>query len=232
MTNTTKLLFPAPRITTVPTTGDDLFPVRRIFCIGKNYADHIKEMGGALGETQSVFFMKPTDSVICPTAKAPNVAYPPATTDLHYEAEIVLALGSGGRNISEADAMNHVYGVALGCDMTRRDLQFVARDSGAPWDLAKAFDESAVMGSIKPGNDLPADLSFALSVNVEQRQHTNVGKMMLSAPAIIAKLSQFFELKAGDLVYTGTPEGVGPLVRGDEVEITGDGLPSLAFTVA
>lgn len=225
----TDYTFPPASPAIVSTTDGRHFPVRRIFCVGKNYADHVKEMGGAPGDTPPVFFTKPADAVICPTADRPGVPFPPATQNLHYEAELVLALKSGGEKITEAAAAQHVFGLALGCDLTRRDLQKQAKDAGNPWDIAKGFDHSAVMGPIVPDLPLNNDLGFTLSVNGEEKQRGVAGDMIFSAPRIIADLSNLFELKAGDLIYTGTTEGVGPLVTGDRIEITSEALPTLTF---
>ncbi|NHK29359.1 fumarylacetoacetate hydrolase family protein [Parvularcula flava] len=195
----------------VPVTGDGLFPVRRIFCVGKNYADHQAEMGDAKG-TPPVFFTKPADAV-CPGGDIP---FPLATENLHYEAELVVALGED----------RSVYGYAVGCDLTRRDLQAVAKKAGAPWDTAKAFDNSAVIGSVTPvaacGNLNEA--AIRLSVNGEARQDGSLSQMIWSVAEIIDKLSGYFDLKPGDLIYTGTPAGVGPIGVGDEVSISIDGL--------
>lgn len=216
----------------VPTTDGHLYPVRRIFLIGKNYADHVREMGDDPAKTPPVFFTKPADAVIAPTEEAPDVPFAPATDDLHYEGELVLALKEGGRNIPAEDAEAKIYGAALGCDLTRRDLQKAARDKGGPWDMAKGFDHSAVIGPILPGAHLNDAIRLALSVNGDERQGAALRSMIWSPAAIIAKLSTLVELQAGDLVYTGTPEGVGPLQRGDQVTVTADGLPPLHFTMA
>ncbi|MEM9422674.1 MAG: fumarylacetoacetate hydrolase family protein, partial [Pseudomonadota bacterium] len=178
--------FSPPQIAVVPTTDGMQFPVRRIFCIGKNYADHVREMGGTPETTPPVFFTKSADAVICPTGDSPWVDYPPATNNLHYEAEIVLALKSGGRDIQEVEAMTHVYGMAMGCDLTRRDLQALAREKRGPWDVAKAFDQGAVISPIQPGNTLGGDVAFSLSVNGQTRQQTIVAKMIYPAPRIVA----------------------------------------------
>lgn len=220
------------RVPSVPVHGGGIFPVRRIFCIGKNYADHVREMGGDAGTTPPVFFTKPADAVICPSAAAPHVHYPSRTANLHFEAELVLALGAGGRDVPEAGAEALVFGLALGCDLTRRDLQAEAKKAGNPWDTAKAFDESAVIGPIMAGVRPRPGLGFRLSVNDTQRQAATVDGMIFSPARIIAELSTFFALRAGDLIYTGTPEGVGPLVRGDRVRIESDELPPLSFAVA
>lgn len=228
----TDFVFPPHPVTTVPTITGALFPVRRVFCIGQNYADHVKEMGGTPGEKPPVFFTKPADAVVCPTAENSQVAYPPATDNLHFEAEIVVALGGGGRDLTQAQAADLIYGAALGCDLTRRDLQAAAKEKGAPWDTAKAFDQGAVVGPLTPGARLDPDVRFSLSVNDVVRQETQVDAMIYSIPRIIAALSALFELKAGDLIFTGTPEGVGATVPTDRLSITGDGLAPLSFEMA
>ncbi len=225
----TELVFEAAPVTTVPTTDGQLFPVRRIFCVGKNYADHVREMGNDPADTPPVFFTKPADAIVCPTAMDPYVDYPPETHDLHYEGELVLALSSGGRDIPLAHTMRCLYGVALGSDQTRRDIQAIAREKRGPWDLAKGFDQSAVMGTIKPSHTLDEEMSFRLSVNGEEKQRGVVRNMIFSPADIISLLSRQVELKAGDLVYSGTPEGVGRINPGDKVSLRGDGLPDLDF---
>jgi fumarylpyruvate hydrolase len=223
---------PPPATPAVPVLGGGLFPVRRIFCIGKNYADHVKEMGGDPADTPPVFFTKPADAVICPSDASPAVAMPPRTQNLHYEGEIVLALSSGGRDLDEDAARRAVFGCALGCDLTRRDLQHAAKEKGAPWDMAKGFDESAVMGPITRGHALGDDDALRLLVNDELRQQATVGEMIFPPARIISELSTYVTLAPGDLVYTGTPKGVGALVPGDRVRIELDGLEPLSFRMA
>ena len=219
-------------IPTVPVTDGRSFPVRRIFCIGKNYADHVREMGGSPDDTPPVFFTKPGDAVITPTEDHPDVAYPPRSSNLHYEGELVMALKSGGKNIAEADALSHVYGLALGCDMTCRDLQAAAKDKGGPWDTAKAFDQSAVIGEIVPGLVPTPDMTYTLSLEGVEKQSAKLSDMIFPPARIIAELSTFFELKAGDLIYTGTPEGVGEVKPGQRIDIEASGLPKLSFVMA
>lgn len=218
---------PAQPAVSVTTGG--LFPVRRIFCVGRNYADHVKEMGGDPKKSDPVFFTKPGDAV----HPGGDMPFPPATSDLHYEGELVVALKSGGRNIDAASALDHVFGYAAGCDLTRRDLQHAAKDKGAPWDTAKALDNGAVIGPIVPvaeAGDISA-AALSLIVNGEVRQSAPFSLMIWTLEEIVASLSTFFELKAGDLIYTGTPEGVGPLAEGDVCEVTVTGLPPVAFTM-
>jgi fumarylpyruvate hydrolase len=205
-----------------------VFPIRRIFCVGRNYADHVKEMGGEKGEP--VFFTKPADAIVANGAAIP---YALNTSNLHYEAELVLALSKGGTHIAEADARSHIYGYAVGCDITRRDRQAEAKQAGAPWDVAKAFDQSAPLSPIMPAAECGhvARGRIWLSVNEETRQDADISQMIWSVPEIIAHLSRSFELQPGDLIFTGTPAGVGPLGPGDRVAAGVDGLAELRFSV-
>jgi fumarylpyruvate hydrolase len=223
-----------PRTVTVPVAGGGLFPVRRIFCIGRNYGDHVREMGGDPKTDPPVFFTKPADAVVAGGAPVP---YPPATENLHFEGELVIALGRGGANLKtreEAGAL--IFGHACGCDLTRRDLQAAAKKSGGPWDAAKGFDNSAPIGIIAPtANTPPEELNEArliLSVNGEEKQNARLDSMIWDMPEIIMALSGLFELAPGDLIFTGTPDGVGPLHRGDAVTVTIDPLPPLHFAIA
>lgn len=216
-----------PEQASVPVAGGERFPVRRIFCIGRNYAEHIKEMGGDPKSAPPVFFTKPADAVVESGATIP---YPPATESLHYEGELVVALGAGGTNINARDALSLVFGYAAGCDLTRRDHQAAARKFGGPWDTAKAFDRSAPVGVLVQAGDANIDgARISLSVNGETRQDSALSSMIWSVPEIIAALSEQFELKPGDLIFTGTPNGVGPLVVGDKVEVRVGDLPALQF---
>ncbi len=226
-------VFEAPRRPTAEVLGGGEFPVRRIFCIGKNYVDHVREMGGDPKSDPPVFFTKPADAIV-PTGSA--IPYPPSTANFHYEGELVIALKSGGRDLKtreEAGAL--IYGQAAGCDLTRRDLQAAAKKAGAPWDTAKAFDYSAPIGPIARIEDFPPDLfddaRLILAVNGVEKQNASLRSMIWNVPEIIIALSRLFELKAGDLIFTGTPEGVGPLARGDRVEVSIGPLPSLEFAI-
>ena len=216
----------------VSVKGGGLFPVRRIFCIGRNYADHVREMGGDPKDTPPVFFTKPADAVVPDNATIP---YPSKTEDFHYEGELVVALGEGGSSISSPEAAGAlIFGYAAGCDLTRRDHQAAAKDKGGPWDTAKGFDHSAPVGQITPlaeAGDL-AGARLQTFVNSEPRQEAALANMIWSVPEIIIALSEQFELKAGDLIFTGTPEGVGPLNRGDKVEVKVADNLSLAFSIA
>jgi fumarylpyruvate hydrolase len=205
------------------------FPVHRIYCVGRNYADHAREMGTDPRTEPPVFFTKPPDAV---TATDAEVPYPPRTASFHHEIELVVAIGRAGSRITAADALNHVFGYAAGIDLTRRDLQQAARKRGEPWDVGKAFDFSAPVGAIRPvAQGHVARARMWLKVNNEIRQQADVGDMIWSVPEIIAALSDLFELQAGDLIYTGTPAGVGALQPGDRVEGGIEGLESIRNTI-
>lgn len=214
-------VFAAPPQAVVPVDGtSDLFPVHRIYCVGRNYADHAKEMGFSEREAP-FFFCKPPDAALpVPFGTVGELPYPGETDNLHHEVELVVAIGKSGSNISAADAPKHVYGYAVGLDMTRRDLQFSMRDKGRPWDVAKGFDYSAPISPIKSvgmtGEIVSAQIW--LNVNGERRQASNTAKLIWSVNETIEHLSKFFELCPGDLIYTGTPEGVGAVKRGDELD--------------
>lgn len=207
----------------------DRFPVRRIFCVGRNYAAHAREMGNDDREPP-FFFTKPADAVV---ASGSSVPYPLRTSNFHHEAELVVALGSGGTNVPVAKANSLVYGYAVGIDLTRRDLQSEAKDSGKPWDTSKGFDRSAPIGAIRPvsAGGILERARIWLSVNGKIRQDANIAEMTWKVPEIIAELSTLFEVAAGDLIYTGTPAGVGPLVRGDAVEVGIDGLDPASIRI-
>lgn len=213
-----------PAITAVPVAGGGLFPVRRVFCVGRNYAEHTREMGGDPDREEPFFFTKPADALLISGADMP---YPPRTSDLHHEMELVVAIGTGGSDIPEAEALAHVYGYAAGLDMTRRDLQAVAKKTGKPWDMAKGFDFSAPIGEIVPASQAghPTAGKIELVVNGVPRQSSDLAKMIWNVPETIAYLSGLVTLAPGDLIFTGTPEGVAAAVRGDvlEGEIAGIG---------
>lgn len=194
--------------------GPQRFPIRRVFCIGRNYAEHAKEMGAAVEPGRPMFFCKPADAVV---ADGADVPYPSATSELHHEVEMVLALGAGGRDVPVERAASLVWGVGVGLDLTRRDLQAQAKAKGHPWDVAKAFDHSAPVSALhRLDGALPGpDTELRLSVNGALRQHTRLGEMIHDVPHILAALSTLFELRPGDLVFTGTPAGVAALERGD-----------------
>jgi fumarylpyruvate hydrolase len=220
---------PSPR-PAVAVAGGGLFPVRRIFCVGRNYADHVKEMFGDPKTTPPVFFTKPADAVV---ASGATIPYPTITKDFHYEGELVVALKAGGSNISPHDTVEAmIFGYAAGCDLTRRDIQAASKKAGTPWDAAKGFDNSAAIGEITPATKGLLDgARLTLSVNGAKRQDEALASMIWSIPEIIATLSKEFELKAGDLIFTGTPAGVGPLKPGDEVEVRVGKLAPLMFSI-
>ena len=200
----------------VPIARGGLFAVRRIYCVGRNYAEHIREMGNDERDPP-FFFTKPADALVVGGADTP---YPGQTADFHHEIELVVAIGKDGQDIAEADALDHVYGYAVGLDMTRRDLQAVAKKAGRPWDMAKGFDHSAPIGSIEPVSNIghPGTGAITLNVNGAERQRGDLGEQIWSVAATIGYLSRFVTLKAGDLIMTGTPAGVGAVVRGDVLE--------------
>jgi fumarylpyruvate hydrolase len=218
-----------PPLATIPVAGGGLFPVRRIFCVGRNYAEHAREMGHDPDRELPFFFTKPADSVVTGGADMP---YPTMTKDLHHEMELVVALGSGGSDITEADAMSHVWGYAAGLDMTRRDMQGEAKKAGRPWDMAKGFDQSAPIGLLAPAIDIdPSHGLIELKVNGKVRQTSDLSKLIWSIPEVIAFLSKLVKLKAGDLIFTGTPEGVAACVRGDVLEGTVEGVGTVKTTI-
>ena len=190
------------------------FPVHRIYCIGRNYADHAKEMGATVERTQPMFFMKPADAIV---TDGVDVPYPSATRDLHHEVEMVVALGVGGRDITVQSALDCVFGYGVGLDLTRRDLQAAAKAKGHPWDVAKGFDHSAPVSTIHPVAAIghPSHCALTLTVNGEMRQRSDIDQMILSVAEIIHELSKLWTLVPGDLIFTGTPAGVAALVRDD-----------------
>jgi len=219
----------APPRPALPVAGDDrCFPVRRIWCVAKNYADHAREMGADPARQPPRFFAKPGDAVVPPGEPVP---YPPATAELHHEVELVLALGRGGSSVDEAGALALVIGCAVGLDLTRRDLQREAKAAGAPWDLSKGFDRSAPCSALNLGPP-PARGGVSLAVNGELRQRGNLGEMIWSPAEIISRLSRYVTLAAGDLIFTGTPGGVGPLEVGDRVQAEVAGVGRLELTIA
>ena len=220
-----------PAIPSVAVAGSRArFPVRRIFCVGRNYAAHAREMGKDPDREPPFFFTKPADAVVDDNA---TIAYPPLTEKLHHEAELVAAIASGGIDIDERDALGHVWGYAIGNELTRRDLQLAARELGRPWDWGKAFDRSAVCGPVHPVAAVGhlERGSIRLSVNAETRQDADLADMIWSLPEQIAILSRSVELKAGDLIYSGTPAGVGALLPGDVCRVEIDGLGQITTTI-
>ena len=216
----------------VPVAGSqDSFPVRRVYCVGRNYAAHAREMGFDPDREPPFFFCKPADAVV-PVADGATLSlpYPPETSNLHYEIELVAAIGKGGANIPVDDALAHVWGYAVGLDMTRRDLQMKMREAGRPWELGKAFDQSAPIGPLHPTQSVSGieQAGIWLQVNGTDKQRSDIGKLIWSVAETIAYLSRYFRLEAGDLIYTGTPEGVGPVVRGDRSGGGVDGLGTIS----
>lgn len=219
-----------PRQVTLPVRGSDaLFPVRRIYCIGRNYADHAIEMGHDPNKEPPFFFQKNTQNV----DTSGQFPYPTQTNDVHFEMELVVALKSGGANISEAQALDHVFGYGLGLDMTRRDLQGEAKKLGRPWEVGKAFERSAPMSALVKASEV-GHLNqgrIALTVNGKERQVGNLNQMIWKVPEMIAYLSRFYDIAAGDLIMSGTPAGVGAIVRGDVMVGDIEGLGSFTVTV-
>lgn len=220
----TVIPIPAPAL--VPTSDGRWFPVRRIFCVGRNYAEHAREMGADPDREAPFFFTKPADAVVIDGAPTP---YPSRTQDLHHEVELVVAIGTGGSEIAVAGALEHVWGYAVGIDMTRRDLQAEAKNSRRPWDMAKGFDCSAPIGSLHPAAAIghPPKGEILLQVNGEVRQRADISDLIWSVAEVIAELSTLVRLEAGDLIYTGTPAGVGAVGRGDVLYASIAGLGSL-----
>ena len=219
----------------IPIVGsDEVFPVRRIYCIGRNYAAHAREMGSDPTREPPFFFQKPTDAIqYVPHPTVADHPYPPLTKNYHYEAELVAALHKGGRNIPVEKALEHVYGYAVGLDMTRRDLQRAMGDQKKPWEIGKSFDLSAPIGAIHKVAQTGHFTAGAiwLKVNGVTKQSANLSQMIWSVAEQIAKLSEAFELFPGDIIYSGTPENVGPVVKGDVIEMHIDGLPNLSVRI-
>jgi fumarylpyruvate hydrolase len=220
-------VFPPGLTPSVAIAGSDQrFPVHRIYCIGRNYAEHAKEMGMAVDRATPVFFCKPADAVVADRSQIP---FPPATADLHHEVEMVVALQSGGFDIAPAAAARHIFGYGVGLDLTRRDLQAAAKSKGLPWDTAKAFDHSAPLSALRRAAEVghPRHAQLSLEVNGSVRQDSDIGAMIFSVPEIIHELSLLFELQAGDLIFTGTPAGVAALQSGDRFVARLEGIAEL-----
>lgn len=226
-----RFVFEAPPVASVAVLGADArFPVRRIFCVGRNYADHVREMGADPKSEPPVFFTKPADAVV---ESGATIAYAAGTSNLHHEVELVVALHKGGVAIGADAALEHVWGYGVGVDLTRRDLQAQAKKGGAPWDSAKAFDQSAPIGALTPvtaSGHLTRGRIW-LDVNGETRQSSDIAEMIWGVPEIIEHLSRLWRLAPGDLIFTGTPSGVGPLLVGDAVSGGIDGLAPLEFVI-
>ncbi|WP_297108034.1 fumarylacetoacetate hydrolase family protein [uncultured Devosia sp.] len=220
----------APEPVLVPVQGGGFFPVRRVYCVGRNYAEHAREMGHDSREPP-FFFDKPADAVVIDGAP---MAYPPQTGDLHHEIELVVAIGKDGAAIGEHAALEHVFGYAAGLDMTRRDVQAAAKKAGRPWTMAKGFDQSAPIGAIAPASAIghPASGAITLSVNGAERQRGDLSDQIWSVPETIAYLSRLVTLRAGDLIMTGTPAGVGAVRRRDVLEGQIEGVGSVSTVIA
>jgi fumarylpyruvate hydrolase len=224
-------LFDTPPIPSIPVKGEaGTYPIRRIFCVGRNYAAHAREMGRDPDREPPFFFTKPADALVDDRA---GVAYPPATAELHHEGELVVALGRGGRDIAPAAALALVWGYGIGNDLTRRDLQAEAKAAGRPWDMGKGFDASAPCGPIHPVAAVghPDRGALTVHVNGTLRQRGDLAELIWPVPEIIACLSRLVALAPGDLIYTGTPAGVGALVPGDVCEVAVDGLGRLVTPI-
>ena len=225
----TSYVLPPDAPASVPVEGEAaVFPVRRILCVGRNYAAHRREMGGD-DRDPPFFFAKPADAIVPPGGE---VRYPPRTADLHHEIELVVALKGGGADVPVEQALDLVFGYAVGVDLTRRDLQNAAKAKGHPWDAAKGFDASAPISAIRKWDGAPPQGRIALSVNGQIRQQGQVADMIWNLAEVIAEASKLWTLAPGDLIFTGTPEGVGPIVPGDVVEGEVEGVGQLKFTVS
>ncbi len=227
----TEYVLPAPAQPSVAVADSAArFPVRRIFCVGRNYAAHAREMGKDPDREPPFFFTKPADAVVDDGRMIP---FPPQTENFHFEGELVVAIGKGGRNIAEEGALAHVWGYAVGNDLTRRDLQQQAKDMGRPWDWGKAFDRSAICGPVHPIASVGhlSDGAIRTSVNGITRQDGDLDELIWSVPEVIAILSRSMELQPGDLIYTGTPAGVGKLAVGDVCEVSVAGLGKVTTTI-
>lgn len=223
-------LFAIPSAPLVPIIGkDEGFPIHRIFCVGRNYAAHAAELGNTVDRVAPFYFTKPPTGLVI---EGGTIAYPPGTEDYHHEIELVIAIGSPVFRVSSEDAMEAVFGYAVGLDMTRRDLQNAMKDKQRPWDIAKAFEESAVIGAITPAADFaPGAQRISLEVNGGPRQQGHLDEMIWSVPEIISHLSRYYHLTPGDLIFTGTPAGVGALQPGDRLEGAVEGLSPIAVTI-
>ena len=222
-----------PPAVLLPVLGSDAsFPVRRVYCVGRNYAEHAREMGQDPTKSKPIFFMKPTDSVVAAVeGNGCEIAYPPQTTNLHHEIELVIAIGKGGENITIADVDKHIFGYGVGVDLTRRDLQAEAKKKGQPWELAKGFDNSAPMSALCEKHEAISDGRIWLSVDGMARQEGNVKDMIWGVGEVVSILSSYYHLMPGDIIFTGTPEGVGAINAGQVVSGGVDGIGELSFTI-
>ncbi len=224
-------VFDAPSVPALPIRGSDkLYPVHRIYCVGRNYADHAREMGHDPDREPPFFFQKNPDTIVQSGGDFP---YPDKSENVHYEMELVVALGKGGKDISRDQALDHVFGYAAGLDMTRRDLQGAAKKTGRPWEVGKAFDFSAPCSEIVPAVNIghPSKGRLWVEVNGEIRQDSNIDQLIWDIPETISYLSGLFTLSAGDLIYTGTPAGVGAIVRGDQIKGGVEGIGEIRISV-
>jgi len=230
----TNYVFPPHQAAALQIAGtDQCFPVRRVYCVGRNYAGHAREMGSDPDREPPFFFCKPGDaSAVAPVAPGvvAELPYPPQTSNFHYECELVVAIGAGGSNIAVADAPRHIFGYAVGLDMTRRDLQGKMKDAGRPWEIGKAFDYSAPVGELRRAAEAPGveSAAIALALDGTVKQSGSTDHMIWSVAETIANLSTLFRLEPGDLIFTGTPEGVGAVARGQTLTASVDGLASLS----
>ncbi len=221
---------PKPTTVVAIAGSDDTFPVNRIYCVGMNYHDHVVEFGSDPDEVDPVFLMKPADAIV---ANHEDVPYPPKTNDFHYEIELVLAIDKQAVNVSPEDAENYIYGYAVGNDLTRRDLQAEMKALGMPWDTSKGFDKSATITEIHKATDIghPKEGRIWLSVNGDVKQDGNINQLIASVNKVVSQLSELYTLKPGDLIYSGTPSGIGPVVRGDLMEAGIDGIDTLTTKI-
>lgn len=227
----TDFVFPPPPATSLSVRGSvQRFAVRRIFCIGRNYAAHVREMGGDPKSQPPVFFNKAAAHVLHGGATLP---YPPQTEDFHYEVELVAAIGKSGFRLRAEQANEHIWGYCCGLDMTRRDLQGLAKKGSAPWDLAKDFEGGAVLGELAPASEIghPSSGGITLMVNDEEQQRADLDQLIWTIPEIVAQLSQHYHLQPGDLIYTGTPDGVGPVQPGDVLVGNVQGVGGVQLTI-
>ena len=220
----------SPKTTELAVKGGGIFPVHQIYCVGRNYADHAVEMGGDPDKEPPFFFMKPAYAVL---SSGSEMEYPPLSSDVHHEVELVVALARGGRDVSVEDAMSLVYGYGVGIDMTRRDLQAEAKEKSRPWEAGKVFLHAAPCSEIVPIEESGEinDAAISLSINGEIRQDGNVNQLIWKVPEVISRLSTLFSLRSGDLIFTGTPAGVGPISRGDDIRASLAGVGELEITV-
>jgi fumarylpyruvate hydrolase len=229
--STAELVFAPQPVPTVPVAGEKShYPVHRIFCVGRNYAEHAKEMGHEVDREAPWYFLKPATAIVLSGATIP---YPPETKNYHYEMELVVAIGTSGFRIATSDAMRAVYGFACGLDMTRRDLQIAAREKSRPWDLGKAFEQSAIIAAITPAVKFGVVGPQCISLRVGDviKQDAKLSDLVWSVPELISHLSRFYHLGAGDLIYTGTPAGVGPVLPGDSIVGQIDGLAPVTLKI-